>query len=218
MKKILAIFLFLFACFVGFSIWNHKPTQNLEVKEVEQDTIFVMGPEGKWVKYAFFEENPDYDPNEDYSDATKNYYESEIKGKYCYSHYAPHGALWQIHCFDDEKLCQQNLDADLKDFMILDAKKCSRPYLTEAWCISSIKTGLYRYYDGDTYGEMLTGVCAKNKSQCEQVAQYRFDKKSICHKETVLSNKNEFNYLTSEQEIKKIIKQNRESKPLVFKK
>ena len=214
-KKIISVIILLLCAGVCMDIY-HKHQNRHESDDVH--IPYVMGSDGKWTKYAFYEKNDDYDPNEDYSEIVKNHFNHDIKGKYCYAHYAPHGDIWQIHCYDIEKNCQNELDSEISDFMVVDSKKCYRAHLLDAWCISSVKTGLYRYYDDDSYGEILTGVCAKTESQCNAVKEFRFDEKSECRKQVALSNKNEFNYIWSDAEIKKLIEQNKKSKPLVFRK
>ena len=214
-KKIISVIILLLCAGVCMDI-HHKHQNRHESDDV--NIPYVMGSDGKWAKYAFYEKSDDYDPNEDYSEIVKNHFNHDIKGKYCYSHYAPHGDIWQINCYDTEKNCQNELDSEIADFMVVDSKKCYRAHLLDAWCISSVKTGLYRYYDDDSYGEILTGVCAKTESQCNAVKEFRFDEKSECTKQVALSNKNEFNYIWSDAEIKKLIEQNKKSKPLVFRK
>lgn len=213
-KKVISVII-LVLC-VGVYMGVHHKHQNSH--ESDDAVIpYVMTPDGNWTKYAFYEKNNDYDPNEDNSDVVRKHYNDNIKGKYCYSHYAPHGDLWQIHCYDTEKKCQHELNSEMADFMVVDSRKCHRAHLMDAWCISSVKTGLYRYYDDNTYGEILTHVCTKTESQCKTVKEFRFNEKSECVKQVVLSNKNEFNYMWSGAEIKKLIEQNKKSKPLVFK-
>lgn len=223
-KKIISVVVLVFCAVICAVLcmdihYKHYKHQNQSENNNNNENIpYVMGPDGKWVKYAFYEKNDDYDPNEDYSEIVKNHFNHDIKNKYCYAHYSPHGDIWQIHCDDTEKNCQNELDSEIADFMTVDTKKCYRAHLLDAWCISSVKTGLYRYYDDDSYGEILTGVCAKTESQCNAVKKFRFDEKSECIKQVALSNKNEFNYIWSDAEIKKLIEQNKKSKPLVFRK
>ena len=222
-KKIISVVVLVFCAVICAVLCidihhKHYKHQNQPENNNNENIPYVMAPDGNWAKYAFFEKNDDYDPNEDYSEIVKNHFNHDIKGKYCYAHYAPHGDIWQIHCDDTEKNCQNELDSEMADFMTVDTKKCYRAHLLDAWCISSVKTGLYRYYDDDSYGEILTQVCAKTESQCNAVKKFRFDEKSECIKQVALSNKNEFNYIWSDAEIKKLIEQNKKSKPLVFRK
>ena len=223
-KKIISVVVLVFCaviCAVLCMDIHHKHYKHQNQSENnnnDENITYVMTPDGNWAKYAFYEKNDDYDPNEDYSEIVKNHFNDDIKTKYCYAHYAPHGDIWQIHCDDTNKLCQNKLDSEMADFMTVDTKKCYRAHLLDAWCISSVKTGLYRYYDDDSYGEILTHVCAKTESQCKKAKEFRFNEKSECIKQVVLSNKNEFNYIWSDAEIKKLIEQNKKSKPLVFRK
>lgn len=211
-KKIISAVLFLLcigAC-VGayYKYTNHS--------EDDDNVPYVMDMDGNWVKYAFFETNDYYGPNEDFSGMMKDYFYNNVDGKYCFSHYAPHGDLWNLYCYDTKKLCQSELDSEIADTMIVDAKKCYQVHLVDAWCMSSVKTGLYRYYDDNTYGEILAYVCTKTKAQCESLKEFRFNKQSECVKQVVLSNKNVLLYMWSDDEVKNLIKQNKQAKPLVF--
>ncbi len=213
----LLVFFGVYALVLCADGYRHK---NMAVVDEEHiDVPYVMGPLGGWVKYAFYEKDDNYDPNEDHSEYTKNFFNEYMNGKYCYATYAPHGDLWNTRCFDNLIECTKSMAQDRADYMYVDTKQCYQPYLVQAWCVRDVNYGMYRYYDDDSYGEIIKTVCTTSKERCDQVQKYTMhDSNAVCHKETVISNKTEGMHLWSDDEIQELLDRNKNFEPLVFKK
>lgn len=184
-----------------------------------EERTYVKTEEGTWLPYAFDENYIGEETSvEDSNEATKMFFKIFVgNNKYCYAAYAPHGAMWQASCFKTEKECNKDLKEN--EFRTLNTKKCYQPYLTNGWCLESVNLGVNRFYDDNTYGEMIADVCTKTKESCEKLVKYkRFHKDSGCRKLLVASHHSfETNYLWPEKEVERIIKDNEKSSPLELK-
>ena len=139
-------------------------------------------------------------------------YFAEIRDKYCYSLWLPHGAMWGQACFSTKSECESEL-SDVPNRTYTDT--CYQPEIMTAWCVHDILTGDRRFYDSppDVEYDIMTQVCTRTESECRAMQRYQArHSTATCRKQMVLLHPGEASYLTPESELIEIITKNEHKK------
>lgn len=145
-----------------------------------------------------------------------DYYEREVKGKYCIAEMTMSGE-WSDTCYDTKKECESELKYWLKQESVFNAKKCYQASLVKAWCLYHVQMANHNYSNDGSVANVYENICTKDKSLCEQLehAQHPL-RKTGCIYANALSHESSAPYVWSDKEVKEAIEQTKNLTPVVF--
>lgn len=144
--------------------------------------------------------------------------EQEIKSNYpekknCFAYWMPHGGMWQEQCYKSKKECETAREERVDMGSKINRSECYNVNYLGAYCINDILAGYNRYNDIDnTEYAVTTEVCTKDIEQCESFKKYQAKwSRSQCVRKIVADAEWEGSFLTSEEKINDIIKNNQKN-------